>query len=96
MGAGASAGEHMRIGKSGSRFTGLKARARPCLHPLPTVDLLAGWLPGATFSGRAAGKVPWLPCTLGSLAQLAENGPLAGAHVLPRFSSVAAIWVRCW
>lgn len=63
---GVGAGEDVCIGKSGSRFTGQKARARPCLHPLPAVDL-AGWLVarGHIFWRRPAmGKVSWYLGTL--------------------------------
>lgn len=57
-------------------------------HPQPA-GRLAGWL-------VARGHIFWpcrgqgtkVPCTLDSLAALAENGPLAAAHVLPRFSSI--------
>lgn len=92
MGVGASADERMRIGKSGSRFTGLKARARPCLHPLTTVGLLAGRLPGATFSGRAVGKPPWTPCTVGSLAHWPKTDPWRVPTFCPAFPPLLS-WV---
>lgn len=66
-------------------------------HYPPTVGLLAGWLPGATFSGRAVGRLAGHLGTLhlDFLSAVAGNGPLEGAHVLPRFSSVAAMGMCC-